>query len=494
MKKFVIPVVAAVAVAGVATGTGIGVAAYMNQPKIVAVRALEGAMQDLLKREEIEPLVNTLKQGSLSLNGSLSQGAEKLEVGGKIYMNANKCAIMADELVFKTSDGTNSVQLTGSAYFSEDKFYISNNEWLKGTYGVVRGETLAAWEDSIFAPDSQSAFALPQETFNRISNSIKLYHEGKDKELSKKAEKIVKRYLKEAISIIQENLEFEEESKKIDVNGERVEARVITITVTAQNFVNILDDIYDYAVEDDDLRNFVVWVADTYEEQLSQAGVITDDINIENVYYELMNELSEEIDDMDTRAQTMESSLTFQIATKKNSTQLMKFSLCDSSGDTPLQVLSLEIGEKGIKNTDKITVIENMPLVAQKQSIYEIKENTDKSFQAVATVEYDDYNDKYDHKVEIFNFKLDKKDNAYKLLLPNEIIIKGTLKQSGDKTTITVNKVTQSEQEVGVGLSLTLIIDERDAMPKPSKDIKDISDVSAIKFEEVIEKIDGIFG
>ena len=123
--KLIAIIVAAVMLVGV--GTGVGVAIYTNLPQNVAANAVMGAFEELLERDEVKPLYNTLTKGSItaSVEGVTQDDVDLLNgitASGKMYFS-NK-AFMLEDFQLEYDD----FKVKGDLYVSEDMLYISEDE------------------------------------------------------------------------------------------------------------------------------------------------------------------------------------------------------------------------------------------------------------------------------------------------------------------------------------------------------------------------------
>ena len=108
----------------VAIGAGIAFAVYVNAPENVAISAVTGVIEDFAEREEISPIVEILKGGSVSIS------AEKIEdddgydvlnggsINGKVYFSSD--AIYLNDIDIEL-DGD---EISGNLYVSNEKIYI----------------------------------------------------------------------------------------------------------------------------------------------------------------------------------------------------------------------------------------------------------------------------------------------------------------------------------------------------------------------------------
>ena len=159
MKKWLISILAIIIIGG---GVTAGVMIVKNQPENVAISAVAGVFDDVLERPEIEPLINMLKGGSVSVNMTeltYNDGKNDLfeeegisKLGGKIYFsNDNK--IFVENAGVDFEDGS----IRGDIFLSDELLYVKS-DILDGAYGVKFEDALDDFEDSIFHKNGKSDF------------------------------------------------------------------------------------------------------------------------------------------------------------------------------------------------------------------------------------------------------------------------------------------------------------------------------------------------
>lgn len=478
--KILIIVIAAVVVAGAAVG--IGFAIYNNTPEVVAANAIEGVFRDFAERDEIKPVANMLEKGSLTISASELYAKydgerddafdEEFEVNGKVYFS--KDAIMLDELKFEYGQD---FKLSGSAYISADKIYVQENEIFDATIGLIKGELADDLKDSIFAYDSESDFAIPdEEAYNIILAVLEYYDELDTKELEKDAEKLVKRYSKDIYKIFCENAEFEAENDKVKLNGEKKSVRVITIKFDEGDVAEMVEQICEYICEDEELLEFIEKYTedldDAFEEELNDAGYSS----IADAYEDLIDNLDDEIDSICEGIKESEFKIAIEIVTPKLSSTLLKLSVSVDKED----LFELDFGPKGIKKTNiiSLTVAGNKDDKIE----YEVLENNMSEYKSELRV----------GKQEICEIEVDRKKDTFEINVNDYIEISGSMSKKGDTTTIEFEEMVMPNGEGKIYSDLTIVIDEKDKMPDPEEKFDSIADIKVEDIEEWMEKISEI--
>ena len=214
--KLLAIIIAAVLLVG--AGTGIGILIYCNQPYNVAGSAILGALDDFGERDEIEPIVNILTQGSADFSfDKIKNGDTDLLNGGtiegKIYFSDS--AFMLENLLIENDNG----KVSGDFYVSDEMIYVSEDEILENAYGLKYKDIVDELEDSIFAYGADSEYAFQdEEEYERLIKALECLNDGN---FEKDAEKLAKKLAKKAWKIACDNFEFETENDKVRVGGER---------------------------------------------------------------------------------------------------------------------------------------------------------------------------------------------------------------------------------------------------------------------------------
>ena len=454
-----------------AVGGGVGTAVVLNTPEMVASNALTGFFEDIPQRQEIAPFVEMMDGGSFSASvNSLKSGETDLLEGisgsGKFYFE--KDAAFVDDLTLKIGEN----QLTADIYSDTEKFYISEESVLGGAYGLIQGEAADALEDSIFNPTANTEYALPQEIYDVLHYSLELYDDPKEtKELQKDAEAILKKYGKELWKAICEYAEFESENDKVRVGGERVSSRVITITMTPDSLADILEHMYEYAEDDDDLRDLIEKVAEMIPE-----GDLTEDISVDNLleaYDSLFEgETADQVEASLDMLREGSGELKIKITTPTASSTLRKLAIV-LDGET---LISVDVGKDGVKKSNCITVKAGLTELS-----YEIEEDSKKTFEATLSMAGET----------VLTLKIDKKDETYTLKGRDLFVVSGDFVTEKDTVTVSVEKITvngltsDEEGKLEYIADISITIDESDKMPKPLKndEIKSLDDIEKADFE-----------
>ncbi len=475
MKKLLI-----IALAVVLAGCGVfaGFAIYNNQPENVAISSISGAVEDLLEREEIEPVVNMLKEGSLEVSAEVDSeklgfnmfGIDALKAGGKMYFSED--AFMLEKLSVEYGD----IKLSGDAYVGEDSIYVTNKEILGGSYGIIRGEMASAFKKS----ELVDLLELDEDGVKLITQILKDYDNGKDKDLTKDLEKYIKKYLKVAIEALQDNADFETENDTVKVNGEKINARVVEVTIDGKTIAAIADALSDELKEDDKLRDLVDEYLKPYKDVLKEEGII------EKSTKELYNDVVKGLADYADEVKKQDGDVIVSIVTPKMSSELVQLSVTLKEGKEKTELFTLNIGKGGIKKTDCISI--EMDGVEVE---YKIEDNDSKKYSSELNLIYEED----DEEINVCKITVDKKKESFKIVAgeDGEVTLSGDFISKSKETTISLKKISSGDVEIKDGFELTLVISEKDKMPKPTSKVTNVFKLDEEDMKEIKERAEDIF-
>ncbi len=496
MKKLLIAIIV---VSVLVVGAIVGVSVYANSPKVIVRNSMGNALEDFIDRNEVEPVVNMLKKGSLEISASSEIENMKGELGGKIYFDKEEIYF---ENFFVESDN---IEISADAYFGRDYVYITNEEILDGTYGIVRGDLAESFKNSIFALGSGSQYEiLDIETYNTMVDLLSDIDNDVDKDLQKDYEKLVKKYAKFLMKTLEKHAEYEKEKDDVKLGGEFKRARVITVSIDEKALASIIKDIYEKIEDDDDLEDFVIKYGE-YILSYNRSDVVSGDINIEEEYEDMLDKFEQFVEeelDKDSIEDTLgDFKVEFDVVTATGSSKLLQISCTLKSEGAKQELFTLDFGKKGIAKTDLISLdlLDGRVIIE-----YEVTENTSKEYIGKMTVSTSDsamYASSDKNEYEVFRLSIDKKKDEFKLIIPleegeyDDIIVRGDLISKIKKTTITINKI-EIGDEAFDDFEIKIVIDEKDSMPKPVKKNKvtNVFSMSEKDVENIIGKAEEDLG
>lgn len=472
LRRLIIFIVVVVAVLGIA------VAGYwfLNSPEIVAYRALRMAAIDFTEREEIEPLLNTFKKGSAEFNlNKITMGNEVPfdgQASGKLYFSSNAFtgnAFMLSDFTFKYD----SIDINGDLYISDEEIYVEESQVLQGAYGAKLDELADDLSKSIFAPSSNSQYALDQETYDII---IKTLENLEDNDVfSKDSKKLSKKVGKDISKIIMSYAETNSEIKEVTIDGKTMEVRIITFSFDAAAKQSIIRDVYKYLCESEDIAEFIDENEDTLAPMLETMYGIKCDGSLRSEYTKWLTDAE---DDVEKLCDKLEDSNTSDVTltTNKKGVKLLKLELASKDAS-----IYLDFGSEGAKEADEIK------LVTSDFSItYAIQDNDSSQRKITLTLQLG-------HVTLLKSvLSINYSDERYTLVLSGRatdtvdfrISIPGSISKKDKTTTFTVDSLEilyfegTRIQDTTFNLNLSVTLNTTDKMPKPIMQYQSITEIT----------------
>ena len=478
-KKYLILLIcAAVALVG-----GLIALIVYNAPSSVAMRALGRLADDFSERQEVEYLTSLVDGGSMELAFKGDIDGVKAEANAKFYLNAFDNEFMLDLTKLEAKNGDEKIGLTGSMYVSDEKIYIANDEILKGAYGIERGGLEQALKNSMFHPDSESEYALDEETYSMVEQFCKIADSDLPEDMEKDVMATVARYSGKLSSWIKKYAEFETSKQEISLIDGDKKVRVIYIIITPQTVSNIAEEFYDYLKDDKKLRDMVIEYYAEFADILKFS--LGEEFDIREAYDEMIEEIGvsientiESLEDADE-----ESFMSLCLATPKSSSKILKMWVITGDDvrdiedeDEIYEAASIDFGSKGLKKTKEIVIKAGDRI---KYTINDEEKNI---------TEY-----KLQIGSEKYSLKLDEKEDKFKLSFTQyggseTTSIEGNYTSKGGKDSFEFKKL-KIDGEVVEGFDYDLIVtfDESDKMPSPEKNITSVFAITEEKLEEIQE-------
>lgn len=457
--------------------------AVLNTPKMVAARSLKNLSEDFMERREVKPIINILKKGSAQFTlNSIKEDNEELfknnSISGKVYFSKN--SLMLSDIAIKL----NNEKISGDAYISDNAIYVTEENILGGSYGLKLSDLADQLSNSIFSPDRDTNYSIDEDLFDKIISTL---DNTSDKEkITDEVKALIKKTLLDLTDIIVDNAEFSSEKTSIRINGSKTKVRLITITVDADSMESIIKEAYDYLASAEHITEFI----EKYD--IAITAIINEFYgnycrSFSDIYDDWLEDLEDDIDDICDDLEDNFETVTLNIATRRASAKLLKLELKIDSET----VLSLDCGNKGIKKTNTVA----LEFLDYKAS-YKINENSKKKTDVSISIEaYEDYDitlviDK-EHKTYTATFK-----ESYYYGSTDKYTVKGNITTKGDKTTLTVDKITNKyvssygyESEYVTKLGCEVILDTKDKMPSPIKKYNSLSDITEKNIDKWIDKL-----
>ena len=469
MKFTILFVIVAVALAAV-----VGFGIYKNQPETVAFDSLIGVADDLAARDELSPITSMLKNGSLFLGISKAEDENgnsvigNLGAYGKIYFSENAVALEDIDIHY------NDIWVYGDAYLSDEMILVSESKILDGTYGAKRNALALSFENSIFAYGSESKYAIEDTaTHNAVVNTLKALE---DISFEEDSEELLTKIVPELWQIVCEHCEITQGSAEITLQGKRENARIIRINLDAAALASIVEDIFYYLEQNNDIPLFIR----KHEAMLSLSLGLESGQTAYDTYYDFLEVFEENLDDIqDQILDDIKGDIELKIATPMLQSKLLKLEF-KNDGDT---LLLADFGKDGLRTTNNIIV-----KLEDQQISYYIEQNDDYAYESTLAV--NGY-----HKMSInVNKSREKFEIQFEELgdLKN-VTVKGTYKEGIGWKSLELNKITYSESiyadETVIKCSILAILQETGTLPTITGSHTKLSAITEDEVDAWIEKI-----
>ncbi len=483
-------IVLAVAVVLLASG-GLGVYLYAHTPENAVFSAVVDTFDDALARDEVAPMYHVLERGSIavSIDELADEDYDLLEGGrisGKVYFSQKGLMIEGADVQY------DDFALSGDLYVSDEMIYVNEEEIIKGAYGAKYADLADDFANSIFAYGSGSDYAIEdEEAYDAILRALESMDNS---DMSKDAEKLVKRLVQDAWDIVCDNADFESKNKKVRLNDGKKKVRVITVTVDADALSDMLADLYDYLLEDEEIPEFFEKHGEVLFTETSGGGYYIGDMYFAHAdsaveaYKLFLEELEKEIDTLCDRIERSEyyKEIKLEFVMSRTSNTLLKLTV--DSGD--YEVLSVDFGSKGVKRTNEIAI-----LVDGVEIEYTVEQNDRKGYEARLELDGD----------EIIKISVNRSKETFAIYFDvdgNGARLGGTFHTDFGKTELTVNKLMlyesyystserdYVEETFDYAVDITLEIRERDRMPSAPVEYETIADIKDSDIEKWMERIE----
>ena len=467
----------------------------IGSPKYVTLRSVNNFVEGITKRDEVKPIYNTLKKGSVDFSlenlTEIDSDGYSYDVldgdyySGKLYFGKNK--IMLD----KFNSSISGVKLIGQVYMSDEEMYVSEEKILGGSYGIKYSDLLKEFKDSILAPDSDSDYALDEETYDNIVSILENIENIND--LSADVNKTAEKVIEDILNIFIDNAEFSSKKTSVRINREKTNVRQITIEVDGDAMSTIIMETYDYLRDSKDISKLLSDYDDLIYSILETTGSSDEYDSAAEAYEEFFENYEEYVEDLCDSIEENFEGLVITISTPKRQAKILKLEI-EYDG---AEILTIDCGKKGIKKSDAISIE-----VLNTTISYKISEDSNKAFKAKFELENGN-GDNYTVSVEI-----DKKADSYRVVYNNEkgfydnekYTIKGSISDSFNKTMITIDKIAYAQTDLYYGeeyktnykVDCNVIIKPYDIMPGRDKNYYKLSDITDEDIEAWMENIEDL--
>ena len=423
---------------------------WLFSPKVTVKRALIHGVRDLTEREEISSALELLDGGSVAISAENRVGdrspTDGISAGAKLYFDTDR--LFVEDLHVTLTES----ELQANLYADGDRLYVESDILPGHTLGLIRGEALSSFEQSVFAYRASSRYALSHAEHDKLAALLRQYDAKPSKEVKEEGKAHLTRYLRHWIDAIEEYATYETQALTAEIGNESVRARAITLVADTNALRDILLTLRGEIAEYQKLRAFLEENADALSGTLS---LLLTEEEQENPYEAILARL----DDLANRVEEQFSGgLTVTLLTPSLSARLMK--LTCQSGEAEL--FSLEAGTKGLRHTSRISVT----LEGENTWCYTVDSHTREIYEATLLHKQAKKSGKVKETV-AFSVRFDRAEESFKLTLDGEKNVwEGSYSDRGEVVELFATQV-KLDGKAYKGLTLSLTFREEDDMPMP---------------------------
>ena len=452
-----------------------------NSAAAVFRNALVGFAADLQQREELRPLFAMTNGGSMELGANVDLGkmAEmvgepgftgSIDVGGKYYFGDKAILLQNTHTDIKIPSENIDFEFGGDFYMNSEYLYVSNENVLGGSIGLIRGELKKTFQSSVFVTEQM----LDAETVEIIAEILGVLDGNALDEASAEIQALADRYVKVIFDAIENNATYT--MQNVD------DERTVTLTIDEQAVIGILSDLLNAVKNDGELRDLIVKYADMLSDYTGMSGA---EFGVQ--FDNLLAELGE---NLPTVEEIGEGALILEVVTPTDASTLRKLTVSVRNGSVEenniMTALTLDLGAEGIKNTNRIS----LDIAGEVVLTYEITKNDADAYKAALVASVDG------NTMTAFTVEHNRKTDAFTFKIPEvEFTLGGSLKVDGDTTTLVINSISYENEKIDKGFSFTFIIDENDPMPKVlnKNEVTNLFELDKAEFKDIIDRAEKVF-
>jgi len=467
--------IAVLAVVGVAAFFGIKALAG-GSPLTKAMAGIKKSVEAMEKNEYASLAKNVSEAGSMTVSVDLSKLADVIgtEVPAKIDLTtyANMKNSQA-ALEIDTQMKSKSI-LHGTFTASQDELAVACEQIFgKKNYSLSIKDLGKNLPKSIFDPDSDTEFALPEEVYEWLVG-LKNGPVAPFKELSKDMQSVFESAVKVLKTSIEKNGEISKGSETVSIGEADVKTNTVTVKLNGKQVAAIATDVLKWAKSDKDLKDLITKFTDTYGPALdAEAGDISE---ILDGFYDGIDDALDQLEDVEEDA----VDLTVVFYLNKSNGQLVKAEVIVKN-DEGKTTLTLE-GGPDWKDLAYYSISMKDPY--SKMSVtYNVEENTKSQFTSKIKVK------EGGDTTMSATFSWDKSSGDLRITSTEaDFKLTGTMTQKGKVTTIELKKLEAGRYFSVKDLGTTITLNESAKVPSISK-TTEILKLSEDDFEALAEDV-----
>ena len=491
MDKKKLYIIVGSAVAGTLLIVGIVAAILANRPSALLLSAAGNTAKDFSRLECIQFAQQVANGGSVAVSANLDKYVDDISIQGKIYTDAKNNKGAYEMTIYDEDD----IMVQPRIYVNKDSIVATCPEIFEGAYGVNFKKLDKNLPGSIFDPDEDTDYSLPESVYEYLM-SLSENTKG-NKELQRDIEKAAARYEKFTLQTIVKYAEVTKTSDKITVGGDKISCTVITIELDEDAIVSICQDIIDYINNHKALEDLLYRYYSANPTSNMNYYAILYGYNYDYDPEDMVDEFYDEVDNFEDSLDYIED-MSIDIEANVYITKSGKrIAQVDFESDIQGEEFecSLVLG-KNVTKTKEMSFSYETSDGDKFSIVYEVEQNDAKAYEAVIKYEsYDPWSYYRDESKGKITISGDKKSGDCEIKAKSEyddLTIKGNLTKKGDKLIYVLENIKQDGSSVGdvKSLELTITIDRRDPAPKTPSRYTDIVLMDEDDFEDLYEEIE----
>ena len=464
------------------------VSAVASSPLKKVEQALQNTLNAATESQVSRTLEESITGGSMSIRLGLNSVAEQLlgaeldgEISATLYADGKKSRSALDASA--VLDGETVVD---AVLFAEpDAIAVSSKALLPdGAVGVKLSELGKNLKTSVFNPDSDTMYALDEDTFEMISR-LQDKAEKPNGKLGELAKKTLQELYDTLMSALDHEAEISTETDELDFADDTVKVRNVIMELDAKAMTHVAEDLLHWEKDSESLRELLKQLTTEYRELLKAAG--NEDLEAyTDQFYDKVDEALENLDELEDTLEDITATLRFSIYKKA----LVQIHL-ELEKDDEKMWLCASIGPD-VRSPSEITVQMNDGYDSYAFN-YEVTENSSNAYTAKLKVKENS------DTVASGIISWDRKSGELWLTLSNDtdaIALGGTMTHKGKETRITIGRIETGGESLDLDLSLVLRQNDNvPALPK-FKDVLTITDEDELTelVETLSENVEALVG
>ncbi len=489
MTKTIALIVAAVLLVG--GGVTVGVVVSNNNTPQNVVRDAIFSLANVVEREELSTLYNTLTGGCVEINQTThieNDQVSQAVFSAKVFFDQKGVVIQDLDL------SALEISYGGDLWLLDDFVYIKSDALLQDALAWEQGKLTEQFKQSIFSLGTSKYVIEDQDTYDKLVNAFSFIDDLSNKQIKKDVSKINTSYLKKLWNIFCEEVEFVEEVKTVAIDGKDVEARNVTITIDAYNICKIYEKFLAFLQEDDQIVEFLnkyndLWDIATNFNNEKDSGQHTEDETttpiptLSELYTQKLDELQNDF--FETAAEINEEmgndKVVVDVTTPKNKAQLLKLNVAIANDTEKQNYLTLDFGGKTIEDANKITAV-----FEDTTHVYDVL-NGDQMLLVEYTID--------DEKQ--FSFQLDRQSTLYTLITHDWIgttTLQGSITKEKSNVEVTIETFTYYSENSTYDsytytTDLTITLKPQQKLPSKPTDYKTLGTITEEDVDNLLSKL-----